>query len=95
MPDDSEAETDPVLVRRERIRTLASAAQRIAYLLLGIAMVVFFVGVFTSFGDGIVAAIVVPLLAGCAILAVAIQVGYAIRGAERHEEEAVQQRRRR
>lgn len=83
---------DPIIEKRRRIRAWAGSAQRFGYALLGVATIVFFVGVFGSFSDGIVTGVLVPLVAGCAVLAVSIQVGYAIRGAERHEEESNRQR---
>ena len=85
--------SDPILERRERIRTLTGMAQRVSYSLLGVAMIVFFIGLFTTFSGGVVTAILIPLIVGSVILAIAIQVGYAIRGAERHEQDAVAQRR--
>lgn len=88
-------ETDPVLAQRETIRTKANQAQRVGYLMYGVATVLFFIGLATTFSGPIVTAIVVLLIAGSIVLAVAIQVGYAIRGAERHEEDSIAQRRRR
>ena len=89
-PDD-----DPILERRDRYRTGAAIAQRIGYLLYGAATILFFAGLLTSFSGIIVTIIIVFLIAASVILAVAIQVSYAIRGAERHEEDATAQRRRR
>lgn len=86
---------DPILVRRERIRVQASKAQRLGYLLFATAMVLFFVGLATTLSGAIVTTIVGLLIAGSIVLAIAIQVGYAIRGAERHEEDSIAQRRRR
>lgn len=86
---------DPILARRERIRGQANTAQRIGYLLFGLATVLFFVGLATEFSGPIVTTIIGLLIGGSVVLAIAIQVGYAIRGAERHEEDSIAQRRRR
>ncbi|MDW3178342.1 MAG: hypothetical protein R8J94_13200 [Acidimicrobiia bacterium] len=86
---------DPLLVRREHIRRQANKAQRLGYILYGLATVGFFVGLATTLSGPLVTAIVTALIAGSIILAIAIQVGYAIRGAERHEEDSIAQRRRR
>lgn len=87
--------TDPVLAKRERIRIQSNKAQRVGYVAYAVATVLFFIGLTTSFSGPIVTAIITLLIAGSIVLAVAIQVGYAIRGAERHEEDSIAQRRRR
>lgn len=85
---------DPVLKQRERYREHASRAQRFAYLLYGFATIGFFYGLLTSFDNLLVTVVVTLLIAASVILAVAIQVTYAIKGAERHEEDSTAQRRR-
>lgn len=74
---------------------LASKGQRLAYTLFGVATIAFFVGLIVNFRPWLVTAIIGLLIVASSILAVAIQVGYAVRGAERHEEDARAQRRRR
>lgn len=86
---------DPVLAQRERIRRQANMAQRAGYVMYALATVGFFIGLATSFSGPIVTVIIVLMIVGSVVLAVAIQVGYAIRGAERHEEDSIAQRRRR
>lgn len=95
MQPDPTNEHDDVDDRRERYRELANRGQRVGYTLFGLSMVLFFIGLTTSFSSGLVGVLVALLIAGSVVLAVAIQVGYAIRGAERHEEDARAQRRRR
>jgi len=58
-------------------------------------MVLFFIGLATTFSGLIVTSIVALMIIGSIVLAIAIQVGYAIRGAERHEEDSRAMRRRR
>ncbi len=86
---------DPVLAERARMRALASTGQRIGYLAYAVATVLLFVGLATSFSGTLVWAIGALLIGGSIVLAVAIQLGYAVRGAERHEEDAIAQRKRR
>ena len=85
---------DPVLVRREQWRRGGSLAQRIGYICFLVATVLFFAGLFTSFRGVLVTFIIVLLIAGSIVLAIGIQVQYAIRGAQRHEEDSQAQRRR-
>jgi hypothetical protein len=87
--------TDPILAQRERIRNRSNTAQRIGYLAYGFATVLFFIGLATSYSRLLVTSIIALLIAGSIVLAIAIQVGYAIRGAERHEVDAKAMRRRR
>lgn len=86
------AQTDPIVEKRNRIRTMAQNAQRLSYLLLGIATLLFFIGLGTELNDLLVTAIIALLIGGSIILAIAIQVVYAIKGAERHEEDSAAQR---
>lgn len=85
---------DAVLERRERYRGIASRAQKFAYVLYALSSVGFFFGLLTSYNSLLVTAVVSLLIVASVVLAVAIQVTYAIRGAERHEEESAAQRRR-
>ena len=86
---------DPILAQRARIRERANLGQRVGYAAYAIATVAFFSGLATAFSGPLVTFIIVLLIVGSIILAIAIQVGYAIRGAERHEEDSIAMRRRR
>lgn len=79
--------TDPILVQRARVRRLADTAKRVGYLLFGITIVLFFVAMATGFSGGMATAATVTLIAGCLVLAPAILLGYAVKGAERDEAE--------
>lgn len=81
-PDPS---TDPVRVRRAQIARAANAAQRVGYLLFGVAVVVFFIGFFAGFTGGLVTTIVVVMVIGSILLAPAIVAGYAVKAAERED----------
>lgn len=78
---------DPILEQRARIRRLARSLQRVGYLLFLATIVVFFVALATDLPDGLVTTATVLLIAGCVVLAPAILLAYAVRGAERAEDE--------
>lgn len=86
---------DPILAKRAQIRAQSNTAQRVGYTAYGVATIGFFVGLATSFSGPLVTLIVTMLIAGSIVLAIAIQVGYAIKGAERHEEDSIAMRKRR
>jgi len=75
-----------VLVRRARISTLVSIAQRAGYGLFGVAVVLFFVGLFGTYTSTLTTAIVTCLVVGSLVLAPAIILGYAVKAAEREDQ---------
>jgi hypothetical protein len=78
---------DPVLVQRARVQRVANLAKRAGYMLFLASMVLFFVALATDLPSGLTAAAAGTLIAGCVVLAPAILLGYAVRGAERDDEE--------
>ena len=74
---------DPVLVRRARISRMVAMAQRIGYSLWLVAIVVFVIGAVTGFRPAMVTIVVGCLLAGSALLAPSIVIGYGVRAADR------------
>lgn len=78
--------TDPVLVRRARISTLVTIAQRVGYGLFGLAVVLFFVGLSGTYTSTLTSAIVFCLVAGSLVLAPAIILGYAVKAADREDQ---------
>ena len=78
---------DPVLVQRARVQRIANLAKRVGYVLFLLSMVLFFVALDTNLPSGLTAAAAAALIAGCVVLAPAILLGYAVRGAERDDEE--------
>ena len=84
---------DDITLKRDAFRVLAQRSQRFAYLCFAVATVLFFVGLATSFASWISRLTIAFLIIGSIILAVGIQIGYAVRGAERHEEDSKAQRR--
>ena len=85
MTDATGPADDPVRARRAHIARIASSAQRIGYLLYGLAMVMFFIGFFAGFTGAVVTVIVIALAIGSALLAPAIVTGYAVKAAERED----------
>lgn len=78
---------DPIRRRREQIRRLVGIANRVGYLLLVVAIVVFFIGVATDFTSTKAAIIVATLVASCVLLAPTIVLGYAVKAADRDDRE--------
>ena len=79
--------SDPVRARRARIARGVLLAQRAGYGLFAVAVVAFVVGFATGFDDTFVTVVVAALLAGSALLAPAIVLGYAVKAAERDDRE--------
>lgn len=77
--------SDPVLERRRRIAGLVRVGQRVGYGLFGLAIVLFFLGLFAGFGGVIGGGIVAAIVVGSIVLAPAIVFGYAVRAAERED----------
>ena len=76
---------DLILRQRARALRLADLGQRIGYLLLGVAMVAFFVGLATGFGGVSTTIVIVAMALAAVILAPAIILGYAAKAAARFE----------
>ncbi len=76
---------DPVLARRARASRLADLGQRIGYLLFGIAIVVFMVGLIGDFNATVARITIGCLVAGSLVLAPAIIAGYAVKAAIRDD----------
>jgi hypothetical protein len=78
--------TDPVREQRARIAKLVAFGQRVGYGLFALAIVLFFIGLCTSY-ESLVTPIVASLIAGSIVLAPAIVFGYAVKAAEREDRE--------
>jgi len=78
---------DPVVTRRRRIARLAGAGRRGGYLLFGLAIVAFVIGVVTDFPRPLVTVVVASLVVGSVLLAPSIVLGYAVRAADRDDRE--------
>ena len=76
---------DPVRVRRARIAHWALLANRVGYLLFGLAVALFIAAFVVGFTGPLVAAIIGALVLGSLLLAPAIVVGYAVKAAEKED----------
>lgn len=79
--------SDPILEQRARIARLASLGQRLGYLLFGVAIVAFFVGLVVGYGSTVVTVVIVAIVAGSLVLAPSIVAGYGVRAADREDRE--------
>ena len=73
---------DPVLVRRERIRTLCDLGQRVGYSCFALAVVLFVVAFFAQFPSWLVAVIIASMVVGSLVLAPSIVFAYGVKAAD-------------
>ncbi len=83
----SPAEPDPVRRRRAQVARWTLLANRIGYLLLAVAVALFFAALMVGFSAGMATAVIVTLVAACVLLAPSIVLGYAVKAAEREDRE--------
>ena len=79
--------TDRVLAKRARIARWVQIGQRLGYGLLGGAVVLFFVALFTDFSGVMAGLVIAAVIAGSVVLAPAIVFGYAVKAADREDRE--------
>ena len=78
---------DRLMARRARLARLANLGRRVGYLTFALSIGMLVLGLATDFTDGISAVVIGLLVGGSAVLAPAILLHYAVRGAEREETE--------
>ena len=78
---------DPLMARRARLARLANLGRRVGYLTFALSIGMLVLGLATDFTDSISAVVIGLLIGGSAVLAPAILLHYAVRGAEREETE--------
>jgi hypothetical protein len=83
----SGAADDPVLARRRLVARWVSVAQRVGYALLAVFCVLVVIGFPTGFPPWLSTAAIVAIVAGSALLAPAIVLGYAVKAADREDRE--------
>jgi hypothetical protein len=76
---------DPVRARRRQVAKWTLVANRVGYLLFGVALVIFVLGFAFGFNATVATIVTVCLVAGSALLAPAIVLGYAVKAAERDD----------
>jgi sugar phosphate permease len=80
-----ETEDERILRQRALATRLANTGQRAGYLLLLVAMVLFFVGLVVGYTDTIVRLVIGAFVAGAVVLGPSIILGYAAKAADRFE----------
>ena len=83
----TEPTDDPILVRRRQIARLIAIAMRTGYVLFGLFLVLIIAGFVTGFPSGLAQAATICLVAGTLLLAPAMTFTYAVKAAEREDEE--------
>lgn len=82
---DHDRESDPVVARREQVRTIVNLSKRVGYLALSVAIGAFIVGAIAGFSRWTVTLSALGLVVSCVVLPVPIVLGYGIRKAERED----------
>ncbi|MDQ3178121.1 MAG: hypothetical protein M3Q72_11375 [Actinomycetota bacterium] len=78
---------DPIRERRARIAHWTLLANRIGYLVLALAVALFFIALAVSFNAAMATAVIVALIVALVLLAPSIVLGYAVKAAERDDRE--------
>jgi hypothetical protein len=78
---------DPVRIRRARVARWTTLANRAGYVLLGVAVALFFIALAVGFSGTMATLVIVALIAACVLLAPSIVLGYAVKAAEREDRE--------
>lgn len=73
---------DPIIARRERIKRLCELGSRIGYACFALAMVLFFVALFTGFPKAPVWGVFVAMGIGSVVLLPSIVLGYGVKAAD-------------
>ncbi|MET0325656.1 MAG: hypothetical protein ABW219_10570 [Ilumatobacteraceae bacterium] len=78
---------DPIRHRRAQVARWTQLANRVGYVLLLVAIVLFFVALATGFSATLAGLVVAAMVAACVLLAPSIVLGYAVKAAERDDRE--------
>jgi hypothetical protein len=78
---------DPVRARRARVARWTRVANRAGYVLLSVALALFFVALATGFSATMATLVIAALVAAFVLLAPSIVLGYAVKAAEREDRE--------
>ena len=78
---------DPIRERRARIAHWTLLANRIGYLVLALAVALFFIALAVGFNAAMATAVIVALVVAFVLLAPSIVLGYAVKAAERDDRE--------
>jgi hypothetical protein len=86
-PEKTEQLSDPVRIRRRQIARWTRLANQVGYLCFLVSIVVFLLGLATSFSSTVSSVVITGLVIGSILLAPSIVLGYAIKAAERDDRE--------
>ncbi len=78
---------DPVRARRAQIARWTLLANRLGYIFVAIALVLFVMAFAIGFNSVMATLVIVSFIAGCVLLAPSIVLGYAVKAAEREDRE--------
>jgi hypothetical protein len=78
---------DPIRRRRAQVARWTLLANRIGYVLLAIAVALFFAALIVGFSAAMATLVIVTLISACVLLAPSIVLGYAVKAAERDDRE--------
>ena len=78
---------DPVRARRALVARWALLANRVGYLLLALAVALFFIALVVGFNATMATLVVATMLLSFVLLAPSIVLGYAVKAAERDDRE--------
>jgi hypothetical protein len=84
----TDAQEDPVLVRRRRIGRLVDVGQKVGYGLFGFAIAAFAWGLATAWSETATVLVIGSLAIGSVVLAPSIVLGYAVKAADREDQES-------
>lgn len=79
--------TDPVRIRRAAIARWTLLANRIGYLVLALGVAIFIVAFAVGFSSTLATTVIVCLVISSVLLAPSIVLGYAVKAAEREDQE--------
>lgn len=78
---------DPVRARRAQVARWTLLANRIGYVVLGVAVAVFFIAVVVGFSAVLATVTIVAMVISFVLLAPSIVLGYAVKAADRDDRE--------
>jgi hypothetical protein len=78
---------DPVRARRAKVAQWTLLANRIGYVLLAVAVALFFVALMVGFNATLATLVIVTMVASFVLLAPSIVLGYAVKAADRDDRE--------
>jgi nitrogen fixation-related uncharacterized protein len=78
---------DPVRARRARVARWTLLANRVGYLLLAVAVALFFIALVVGFNATMATLVVVTMILAFVLLAPSIVLGYAVKAADRDDRE--------